>query len=228
MAFDTQRRPHPDEDVRKVTAAYTDASVAPMVVGELVKAGMDSADVTIMTPWPVSYPRQGEPLALDHPLKTALASALALGIVASATALLWANPGRWMAYGLLGAALGAVSSYLASALTATSPPFWHDRLLGDRLGAVTVEVSTTDATSADVARLVMTRHAPALMEGRTEPGPRPRSERVLWEHDDGLSPLEELGAWVRSTTISMGGGTQRRGRHLAVDRTGQMRVHGPR
>ncbi len=217
MSIDIRQRQDTDEAVRKIAAAYTDVSVALTVVGDLVKAGMSSADITLMNPWPVAMPHDDRDRFLDHPLLVAILSSLALGLVASASAWLWASPGRWTTYGLIGAAVGAISGSLASALTAASPPHWHDRLLGDPLGALTVEVSTTDDKSADVARVVMAGHAPALVQAQTEPAPRPPSERVLWHHEDGLSPLAELESWMSARSNGKRP-PSRRGRHLEADR----------
>jgi hypothetical protein len=219
MAVDTQQRLEHSEDIRKIAAAYTDASTVPVVVGDLVRAGMAEADVMIMNPWPVNHPRGDRWMFLDHPIQVAFFSAIILGLVSSVSALLWGNPERWMIYGLLGVVLGAVGSSLAGALAATSPPHWDELLLGDHLGAVTVEVNTTDETSADVARLVMTRHDPALVEAWTEPGPRPPSEHLLWQHEEGRSPLEELRSWAETERAAKGP-DPRRGRHLEVDRAG--------
>lgn len=219
MLLDTQQRPDTDQTVRKIAAAYTDPSTAQSVIGDLVKSGMSSADITIMQPWPVATPPEPRGRFLDHPVLVAVMGALVLGGVAALAGLMWANPERWVTYGLLGAAVGAITGSVASALTATSPPLWHDRLLGDPLGAVTVEVSTTDEQSADVARLVMSGHAPALVQTQTEPGPRPPAKRVLWEHEDGLSPMAELNAWMRHRLPSMRrSAVPSRGRHLGPDR----------
>lgn len=217
MSIDIQQRQDSDDAVRKIAAAYTDASVAQSVVGDLVKAGMRSADITLMNPWPVAMPHDDRDRFLDHPFLVAILSSLALGFVTAASAWLWASPDRWMTYGVIGAVVGAISGSLASALTAASPPHWHDRLLGDPLGALTVEVSTTDDKSADVARIVMAGHAPALVQAQTEPAPRPPSERVLWHHEEGLSPLAELDSWMSSRSKGKRP-PPRRGRHLEADR----------
>lgn len=217
MSFQQTVREDADETQRMIAAAYPDPTVARTVVVDLVAAGMSSADVTLMSPWPVDAPRQERSLVLDHPLLVRLVSALVMGLIASGAALLWASPDRWPLYGIIGAVLGAVSISFASAVAATSPPHWHEALLGDPLGAVTVEVKTTDLTSAEVAQVVMSQHDPALVQTITEPGPRPPSERVLWEHRDGLSPLEELDSWV-TTRSSKEKRPQTRGRHLQVDR----------
>ncbi len=219
MTFDTRRRPNPPEEVRKVAAAYLDRSLAPVVVGDLVKAGMSETDVTIMPPWPSSYTRTDLPAFLDRPWQVGLFGALVLGVIASAAALFWADLERWLEYGLLGAVVGAASSSLASALSASSPPHWHDRLLGDRLGAVTIEVTTTDRDSAERAKVILASHEPSLVQSRTEPGPRPPSEHVLWHHRDGISPLVELDSWINGTSRRKRP-IRRRGRHLEADRAG--------
>jgi len=231
MPYDLEPRPDTDETVQKIAAAYTDAAVAHSVVVDLVEASLTEADVTVMHTWPVAiWAQQMDRVRfLDHPVRTALLGGLILGGVASVSARLWANPDHWMIYGLLGVVLGVMAGSVAGALTATSPPHWHDRLLGDPLGAVTVEVSTTDHRSADVARLVMASHDPALVQAHEEPGPRPPSERVLWEHEEGLSPLEELGTWLETRSVEKSEEERRsRGRHLAPDRgLGALKKRGP-
>ncbi|MGH8916489.1 MAG: hypothetical protein ACRDZM_18485 [Acidimicrobiia bacterium] len=217
MSFEIRQRQEPDAAVRKIAAAYTDQSVAQTVVGDLVRAGMSSADITLMSPWPVDMPHDDRDRFLDHPFLVALVGAIGLGLVAATSAWLWAIPDRWLIYGVIGAVVGAITGSLASALTAASPPHWHDRLLGDSLGALTVEVSTTDDMSADVARQVMAGHAPALVQAQTEPGPKPPSERVLWHHDQGLSPLAELDSWM-SSRARRRRSPRPRGRHAEPDR----------
>jgi hypothetical protein len=218
MLLDTQQRPNPDEAVRKIAAAYNDSSVAQTVVGDLAKAGMHSADITLMSPWPVAIPTEPRYRFLDHPFLVSLIGAFLVGGVAGLAGLLLANPERWALYAVIGAVVGAFSGSFASAVAATSPPNWHDQLLGDPLGAVTVEVNTTDGRSADVARLVMSGHGPALVQAQTEPGPRPPRERVLWQHEEGLSPLGELSSWLSSRPDRRK--SPIRGRHLEIDRFG--------
>jgi hypothetical protein len=204
--------------VQKITAAYTDPSVAPTVVADLVGAGMKEAEVTVMSPWPVTgAPNPVRHRLPDRLLTASLATALVMGGVLWVVAWLWADPGRWV-YGLLGLILGALTGSMARALAATSPPDWHECLLGDPLGAVTVEVSTTDGESAEVARSVMAVHEPALVEATTEPGPRQPVEHVLWDHEEGLSPLEELSSWVSGRDARVQEPPRQRGRHLEPGR----------
>lgn len=214
---DIRQRPDRSERTWKISAAYRDSSTAGAVVSDLVRAGLEEADVTMMSPWPVGLaPRDGRERLLDRPGRLSLLVGVALSVVLSVIAWVWGDPDTWMTYGLIGLLMGVVSGALTSALTASSPPHWHDRLLGDPLGAVTIEVSTTRDDSADVARVVMAHHDPSLVQTHTEAGPRPPAEHVLWEHEEGQTPLEALGSWMEGKETAAA--APRRGRHLEADR----------
>lgn len=214
---DVKQRPDFPDKTWKISAAYDDALAANAVVSDLIRAGMDDADVTVMSPWPVGGPpRDTRERLLDHPVWLSALAGLTLSVLLAAAAAIWAEPGSWMVYGAIGLVVGVISGTFAGALTASSPPHWHDRLLGDPLGAVTVEVSTTVDESADVAKVVMAHHDPSVVRTEAEPGPRPPTERVLWEHEDGLSPLQEVALWLepRDPEPTRNG----RGRHLEPER----------
>ena len=198
MSYYLEQRPRTAETIHKIAAAYSNPTDADTVVDDLRRAGLAETDITVMHPWPVTLPPEhsGNRL-LDQPVWMGLISGLVMGVVVSIGALLWANPDHWMVYGALGMVLGVVSGSLAGALSATSPPHWHDQKLGDPLGATTVEVSTTDRSSYEIATRVMSLHHPTLIEARREKGARPPMTTVLWEHPAGLSPLQVLGAWRR-------------------------------
>jgi hypothetical protein len=220
MTNDLEQRPH-GEITWKISAAYTDASRARAVIGDLVRAGISDAEVTVANPWPVGVAPSRHVLgtARSHPLLSALVGGLLFGLSLGALALLWAEPGRWLTYGAIGLLVGAaISGPMIDALAATGPPRWHDRRIGDPLGAVTVEVTATEDSSAEVARLVIAGHDPALVQMDSEPGPRPPSQNVLWEHDQGLSPLEELGSWLDRREAATREPRKQRGRHLAPER----------
>jgi hypothetical protein len=221
MTNDLERRRDGDT-IWKINAAYTDSSKAQAVVGDLIRAGMPDAEVTVSNPWPIGLAPARDIMgtARRHLVASAMISGLFFGLVLSATALLWAAPGQWLIYGAIGFVVGAaVSGPMIDALTAASPPRGHERRIGDPLGAVTVEVTATEDHSADVARQVIAGHDPALVQMETEPGPKPPSQNVLWEHEDGLSPLEELGSWLGSREERATGQPEKqRGRHLAAER----------
>lgn len=216
MNIDLEQRPDGGDSIWKINAAYTDASKAQEVVGDLLRAGMPAAEVMVASPWPGTIPPGTGLVEPRHrPLRTALLTGFLCGAILSGVALLWAGPGQWALYGLIGLVLGAaISRPMHDALTATSPPHWHDRRIGDPLGAITVEVSTTEDQSADIARLVMSGHDPSLVQMEVEPGPRPPSTRVLWHHDEGLSPLEAVGVWARGRDAARARRDRHRGRHL--------------
>ncbi len=217
-ALDGQPRPDNPDYVWTISAAFEDASAAQAAIVDLVRAGLREADVTVMSPWPMGAPAPdvGDRL-LDHPVRLAVATGLAMAALLAAAAAIWAGSGNWVLYGWIGVVVGVLGSTLAGALSASSPPNWHDRLLGDRLGAVTVDVSTTADESADVARAVMANHDPSVVLTLTEPGPRPPEEHVLWDHEEGLSPLEHLSSW-RDARVRAEERRAPRGRHLEPDR----------
>ncbi len=214
---DIEQRPDFPDKRWKISAAYDDALAANAVVSDLVRAGLDDADVTVMNPWPVGGPpRDARERLLDDPIWLSVLAGFTLSALLAVAAAIWAEPGSWMLYAAIGLVVGVISGTLAGALTASSPPHWHDRLLGDPLGAVTVEVSTTVDESADVAKVVMAHHDPSVVRTEAEPGPRPPTERVLWEHEDGLSPLQEVALWLEPKDPKPV--TRGRGRHLEPER----------
>ncbi len=216
---DIEQRPDFPDKTWKISAAYDDAFAAHAAVADLVRAGMNDADVTVMSPWPVGGPpRDARERLFEHPVWLSALAGVTLAVLLAAAAAIWAESGSWVLYGAIGLVVGVISGTLASALTASSPPHWHDRLLGDPLGAVTVEVSTTVDESADVAKIVMAHHDPSVVRTEAEPGPRPPTERVLWEHEDGLSPLEEIGLWLEPKEQSPPSRSRGQGRHLEPER----------
>jgi hypothetical protein len=216
---DIEQRPEFPDRTWKISAAYDDALAANAAVGDLVRAGMHDADVTVMSPWPVGGPsRDPRERLLEHPVWLSALAGLTLSLLLATAAAIWAEPGSWMVYAAIGLVVGVISGTLAGALTASSPPHWHDRLLGDPLGAVTVEVRTTVDESADVAKVVMAHHDPSVVRTEAGPGPRPPTERVLWDHEDGLSPLEEIGLWFEPKERKAPPLSRDRGRHLEPER----------
>lgn len=212
MMLDAERRPEASDPIWTVTAAYEDAATAYVAVNDLVRAGMSQADVTVMSPWPAgAVPVDTRERLLDHPLRLAVATGLGMAAILALAAMVWAGSDNWVLYAWVGMVVGVLGTTLAGALTATSPPNWHDRLLGDRLGAVTVEVNTQENDEADLARAVMASHDPSVVLTLAGPGPRAPEDHVMWDHEDGLSPLQEIGSWREARTENR---PAQRGRHL--------------
>ena len=208
------RADHRDQTVRHV-AAFPDAVVARDVVGDLARAGLARSTTMVVSPAAATdEPPLAEPVArwlaqplpdrrwrslsraLSHPVLFAALAALFLGSVTAVAALIWANPGSWLMHGAVGALAGAVAGSLARAAGALDAPELHPDFLGAPIGAVTVEVETDDVTTAEVARVLMARHGPTRFRSESRPAPRPPVEQVMWEHEEGISPLVALSRWV--------------------------------
>jgi hypothetical protein len=216
MSFES-RHNHQDT-VSSIAAAFTDVGVAQAAVGDLARAGINASTITVMSPG--SFGSAGEtrdwflkesldrplehsrPLLvaglLEHRLWYTVLGALLVGLVVSLGALVWANAENWLIYGAIGAVAGALTGSVANAAGAPDAPRLHPDFLGAPISAVTVEVETTDTATADVAQLLMARHAPALVQSQTRPAPRGPSERVMWQHENGISPLAALDSWLSS------------------------------
>ena len=122
-----------------------------------------------------------------------------------------------MIYAGLGIVVGALTGWIGSAMAATAHPPRREDLLAHPAGGLTVEVEAGEPRKARLAETVMGRHEPILFTARTSPGPRSPTERVMWEHDDGLSPLEAVSAWMEERERTRLPATPR-GRHLESNR----------
>jgi hypothetical protein len=117
-------------------------------------------------------------------------------------------------------AVGALTGWIGSAMAATAHPARDEDLLAHPRAGLTVEVDAAQTSQARVAERVMGQHDPTVFTARTRPGPGARSERVMWHHDEGLSPLEALSLWVEERERPRRAPAPPRGRHVAGDRAG--------
>ncbi len=206
----------PAEELSTLSAAYTDPDTAGEVVEHLERAGLRPRVIAPIGPWTLSaLPDPGGKL-FEQPFVTSGAGALGLGLVTALASVIWIDGRHWLIYGALGAVVGALTGWIGSAMAATAHPARQEDLLAHPRAGLTVEVETDESLDAKVAETVMGKHGPIVFTATTRPGPGMRSERVMWEHGDGLSPLEAISLWVdgreRQTAAAP------RGRHIAGNR----------
>jgi hypothetical protein len=115
-------------------------------------------------------------------------------------------------YAGLGLVVGALTGWVGSALAATAHPAREEDLLAYPGGGLTVEVEAAGPAAATLAETVMGRHDPTVFKARSRPAARPPAERVMWQHEAGLSPLEAMASWLGNAEPDSPGMT--RGRHL--------------
>jgi hypothetical protein len=187
------------------------------VVENLEKAGLRPRVISPMGPWTLSSLPDPASKLFEHPLITSAAGALGLGLVTALASLIWLDGRHWLVYAALGASVGALSGWIGSAMAATAHPAREEDLLGHPRAGLTIEVETVESLDARVAERVMGQHGPTIFTAKTRPGPGTRSERVMWHHDEGLSPLEALSLWVEQKDWSREP-VPPRGRHLASPR----------
>jgi hypothetical protein len=197
LSFPTGKPAEPDdEQTSTFSAAYPDPSVAGAVVDDLERAGLRPTVISPLGPWTLSALPDPGLRIFEHPIVTAAAGALALGSITALASLIWLDGRHWLLYGTLGFVVGALTGWLGSAMSATGHPPHREDLLAHPGGGLTIEVEAGEPRKARLAASVMGRHEPILFTARTKPGSRSPSERVMWEHDEGLSPLEALSVWV--------------------------------
>jgi hypothetical protein len=204
-----------DDQVRTVSAAYSDPYSARAVVDALEQVGLRPTVIAPIGSWSVSSSGPGGRL-FEHSVSTAATGALALGLVTTLGSLIWLEGRHWMLYGLLGVVVGALTGWIGSAIAATAHPAREEDLLAYPQWGLTVEVEAVEPEKARLAETVMGRHAPMTFRARTRPGARTPAERVMWQHEDGLSPLQVLGSWLEDTDESPA--ILPRGRHLQPNR----------
>lgn len=202
-----------------LSAAYSDPSTAQAVAEDLERVGLRPTVIAPLGSWTLSsLPDPGGRL-FEHPAITAATGALALGAVTALASLIWLDGRHWVLYTALGLAVGALTGWIGSAMAATAHPARQEDLLAHPAGGHTVEVETGEPGKVRLAETVMGRHEPLVFTARTSPGSRLPDERVMWRHEDGLSPLEALSSWLEERDRA-----QRRrpapgrGRHLASNR----------
>lgn len=204
-----------DDQVSTVSAAYSDPYAARAVIDALEQVGLRPTVIVPIGPWPVSSSGPGGRL-FGHSASTAATGSLALGLVTTLGSLIWLEGRHWMLYGLLGVVVGALTGWIGSAIAATAHPAREEDLLAYPERGLTIEVEAVEPEKARLAEAVMGRHAPTTFRARTRPGARTPAERVMWQHEDGLSPLQVLGSWLESTDDRPA--ILPRGRHLQPNR----------
>lgn len=187
-----------DGQVSTVTAAYSDPFSARAVVDALEQVGLRPTVIAPIGSWSVSSPGPGGRL-FQNSASTAATGALALGLVTTLGSLIWLEGRHWMLYGLLGVVVGALTGWIGSAIAATAHPAREEDLLAHPEWGLTIEVEADQPEKARLAEAVMGRHSPMTFRARSRPGPRAPAERVMWQHEDGLSPLQVLGSWLEDT-----------------------------
>jgi hypothetical protein len=210
----------PSDELSTLSAAYSDADTASAVVERLEKAGLRPRVIAPMGPWTLSSLPDPANKLFEHPLVTSATGALGVGLVTALVSVIWLDGRHWLVYAALGMAVGALSGWIGSAMAATAHPARDEDLLAHRRAGLTVEVDASQRLQARVAERVMGQHDPTVFTARTRPGPGARSERVMWHHDEGLSPLEALSLWVEERERPGRAPTPPRGRHVAGDRVG--------
>jgi hypothetical protein len=214
-----QQAEDPSPGLSTLSAAYPDADTAGEVVEHLEKAGLRPRVIAPIGPWTLSSLPDPASKFFEHPLITSAAGALGLGLVTALASLIWLDGRHWVIYGALGMAVGVLTGWIGSAMSATAHPARHEDLLAHPRPGLTVEVEAAEYREARVAETVMGQHDPTVFTAKTRPGPMARSERVMWHHDEGLSPLEALGLWVEERdTRSRRVPPPPRGRHVAGNR----------
>jgi hypothetical protein len=205
------------EELSTLSAAYADPNTAGAVIEDLEKAGLRPRVIAPIGPWTLSSLPDPASKLFEHPLVTSAAGAVGLGLVTALVSLIWLEGRHWLVYAGLGMAVGALSGWIGSAMAATAHPAREEDLLGHPRAGLTVEVEASAFREARVAERVMGQHDPTVFTARTRPGPGARSERVMWHHDEGLSPLEALSLWVedRDRRPRRAAAPEPRGRHVA-------------
>jgi hypothetical protein len=214
-----QRPEAHSEELSTLSAAYPDPDTAGEVVDHLEKAGLRPRVIAPMGPWTLSSLPDPASKFFEHPLITSAVGALGLGLVTALASLIWLDGRHWVIYGVLGMAVGVLTGWIGSAMSATAHPARDEDLLAHRRPGLTVEVEAAEYRQAKMAEKVMGQHDPTVFTATTRPRPGARSERVMWHHDEGLSPLEALGLWVEERDRRPSRATAPpRGRHIAGDR----------
>jgi hypothetical protein len=137
-------------------------------------------------------------------------------MVTTLGSLVWLDARHWMLYGVLGVVVGALTGWIGSAIGATAHPAREEDLLAYPERGLTIEVEAVEPERVRLAEAVMGRHDPTTFRARTRPGARTPAERVMWQHEDGLSPLQVLGSWLEETDERPA--ILAKGRHLQPNR----------
>jgi len=198
------------EQVSTLSAAYPDSSAARAVLDDLEQVGLRPTVIVPMGSWNLPSPPRGR--LFEHPVSTAFTGAFTLGAMTTLGSLIWLEGRQWLMYAGLGLVVGALTGWVGSALAATAHPAREEDLLAYPGGGLTVEVEAAGPEAATLAETVMGRHDPTVFKARSRPAARPPAERVMWQHEAGLSPLEAMASWLGNAEPDSPGMT--RGRHL--------------
>lgn len=204
--------PHSSDQV-SLSASYSDSIAAQAVVEDLQKVGLRPTVIVPSGSWGTD---EEPPLPtgglFEQPLRTAAIGAMALGGLTGLAALIWLDGRGGLVYAAIGCLVGALTGWVGSAMAATAHPARDEDLLAYPGGSLTIEVDAAEPAKASLAESVMGRHGPTWFQARTRPGPRPPEERIMWQHEEGLSPLEAMGSWLEGSGKRPSPPT--RGRHL--------------
>ena len=203
------------DEVSTVSAAYSDSSAARAVVEALEQAGLRPTVIVPLGSLTGPGPGTGGRI-LEHATSTAAIGALLLGLVTTFGSLTWLEGRHWVLYGMLGVVVGALTGWIGSAIATTAHPAREEDLLAYPERGLTVEVDALEPDKARLAETVMGRHDPMTFRARTRPGARAPAQRVMWQHETGLSPLEVLGSWLDQNDTSTS--LLPRGKHLQPTR----------
>lgn len=219
MPVDTSNIASPPDgagELSTVSAAYADSAAARAVLDDLEQVGLRPTVIVPMGSWSaVSAP--GRPGGLfEQPLRTARTGALTLGSMTALGSLLMLEGRHWILYAAIGVVIGALTGWVGSAIAATAHPAREEDLLAYPGGGLTIEVEADQPEQARLAELVMGRHQPTVFKASTRPGARPPAERVMWQHEEGLSPLQAMSAWLDDSESKPP--VLPRGRHLRATR----------
>jgi hypothetical protein len=203
-------------ELSTVSAAYADSSAARAVLDDLEQVGLRPTVIVPMGSWSaVSDPDRSGGL-FEHPLRTARTGALTLGSMTTLGSLIMLEGRHWILYAVIGVVVGAFTGWVGSAIAATAHPAREEDLLAYPGGGLTIEVEAEQPEQARLAEIVMGRHQPIVFKASTRPSARPPAERVMWQHEEGLSPLQVMGAWLDDSKSDPP--VLPRGRHLQASR----------
>jgi hypothetical protein len=202
-------------ELSTVSAAYSDSVAARAVLNDLEQVGLRPTVIVPMGSWSASDQIRSGGL-FEHPLRTARTGALTLGLMTTLGTLIWLDGRNWLLYAGIGVVVGALTGWVGSAIAATAHPAREEDLFAYPGGGLTIEVEADQPEQARLAETVMGRYQPIVFKASTRPGARPPAERVMWQHEDGLSPLEVMGAWLDDSRSDPP--VLPRGRHMQANR----------
>lgn len=117
-----------------LSAAYPDPDTAGEVVEHLEKAGLRPRVIAPIGPWTLSSLPDPASKFFEHPVVTSAVGALGLGLVTALASLIWLEGRHWVIYGALGMAVGMLTGWIGSAMSATAHPARDEDLLAHPRG----------------------------------------------------------------------------------------------